>query len=260
MSSAPGQGKGASGHEDPPGEHPLGQPPAIVVFTGAGLSRELGFAPFDAGGMPAGLRLEDVVTQDGFARDPARILDFYNLRRRQLLEMKPNVAHDGLAVLDAVRKREVLIVTRNIDDFHERAGSQAVIHTHGELLRARCMICTRVSERYDDITAASDCPVCGNKGHLRPHLVLVGEEPLGIARVYEGLAQCRMFLAIGVAGGSEPARSFLAAARRAGARAIEFPGTSSRDPVPSAEPFEECIPGPLAETVPEWVRRLIAER
>src|SRR5471032_1593841 len=117
---------------------PWGQPPDIVAFTGAGLSRESGFAPFDAGAMPAGLRLEDVVTPEGFARDPARVLDFYNLRRRQLLEAKPNAAHDGLAVLDAVRKREVLLVTRNIDDFHERAGSQAVIHTHGELLKARC--------------------------------------------------------------------------------------------------------------------------
>ena len=237
---------------------PWGQPPDIVAFTGAGLSRESGFAPFDAGAMPAGLRLEDVVTQEGFARDPARVLDFYNLRRRQLLEAKPNAAHDGLAVLDAVRKRAVLVVTRNIDDFHERAGSQAVIHTHGELLKARCMICTRVSERYDDITAASDCPICGNKGHLRPHVVWVGEEPLGIARVYEALAQCRLFLVIGVAGGSEPARSFLAAARRAGARAIEFPGASSRDPAPGAEPFDECIPGPLAETVPDYVKRLFS--
>jgi len=245
---------------------PWGLPPAIVAFTGAGLSRESGFAPFDAGGMPAGLRLEDVVTQEGFARDPARVLDFYNLRRRQLLEAKPNAAHDGLGVLDAVRKsevlpkREVLIVTRNIDDFHERAGSQAVIHTHGELLKARCMICTRVSERYDDITAASDCPICGNRGHLRPHVVWVGEEPLGIARVYEALAQCRLFLVIGAAGGSEPARSFLAAARRAGARTIEFPGESNRAPTPGAEPFDECVPGVLAETVPDFVKRLIAER
>jgi NAD-dependent deacetylase len=95
---------------------------------------------------------------------------------------------------------------------------------------------------------------------LRPHVVWVGEEPVGIARVYEALAQCRLFLAIGVAGGSEPARSFLAAARRAGARAIEFPGASSRDPTLGTEPFDECIPGPLAETVPEYVKRLIAER
>jgi NAD-dependent deacetylase len=232
-------------------------PPTIVAFTGAGLSRESGFAPFDAETMPAGLRLEDVVTPEGFARDPARVREFYNLRRRELLQKKPNAAHEGLAALDAVRSREVLIVTRNIDDFHERAGSQAVIHSHGELLKARCLICTRLSERYDDITEASACPVCGNKGHLRPHVVWVGEEPLRMASVYEALAHCRLFLAIGVAGGSEPARSFLADASRAGARTIEFPGEFSRGPAPGAEPFDERIPGPLAEAVPEWVKRLI---
>ncbi len=238
---------------------PWPQPPKIVAFTGAGLARESGFAPFDPETMPAGLRLEDIVTPDGFARDPARVNHFYNLRRRELLAAKPNAAHEGLAVLDAVRKREVLIVTRNIDDFHQRAGSQAVIHTHGELLKARCMICTKVSERYDDITAETDCPICGNKGHLRPHIVWVGEAPLRIATVYEALAHCALFLAIGIAGGSEPARSFLAEARRAGARAVEFPGEFTREPPPNAEPFDERIPGPLAETVPEWVKRLIAE-
>ena len=242
---------------------PWAQPPKIVAFTGAGLSRESGFAPFDADHLPAGLRLEDIVTREGFAHDPARVNDFYNLRRRQLLQTKPNAAHEGLAVLDAVRQREVLIVTRNIDDLHERAGSQAVIHTHGELLKARCTICTRVSERYDDITAASGCPICGNAGYLRPHVVWVGEEPLRIATVYEALAHCALFLAIGVAGGSEPAKSFLAEARRAGARAVEFPvefpGAFSGDRAPSADLFDERIAGPLAETVPAYVKELIAE-
>lgn len=238
---------------------PWAKPPAIVAFTGAGLSRESGFAPFDVAAMPAGLRLEDVVTREGFARDPAPVLDFYNLRRRQLLEAKPNAAHEGLAVLDAVRQREVLVVTRNIDDLHERAGSQAVIYTHGELLKARCMICTNGSERYDDITLASDCPVCGNKGHLRPHVVWVGEAPLRIALVYEALAQCRLYLVIGVAGGSEPARSFLAAARRAGARNVEFSGEPNRDPAPGLEPFDERIAGSVSATVPEYVRNLIAK-
>ncbi len=242
---------------------PWRQPPGIIVYTAGDLSRDSGFAPFDADRMPAGLRLEDVVTPEGYVGDPARGQEFYNLRRRQLLEAKPNAAHDGLAVLDAVRKREVLIVTRNIDDLHQRAGSQAVIHTHGELLKARCTICTKVSERYDDITAASDCPICGNVGHLRPHLVWVGEAPLRIATVYEALAHCRLFLAIGTAGGSEPARSFLATSRHAGARTVEFsgefPGEITRAPSPTGEMFNERIVGPLAETVPAYVKRLIAD-
>jgi NAD-dependent deacetylase len=230
-----------------------GQMPKIVAFTGAGLARESAFAPFDPERMPPGLRLEDVVTREGFAREPARVHDFYNLRRRELLAAKPNPAHEALAVLDAVRSREVLIVTRNIDDLHQRAGSQAVIHTHGELLKARCTICTKISDRYDDILADTACPVCGNAGHLRPHVVWVGEEPLGIARVYEALAQCTLFLAIGAAGGSEPGRSFLAAARRAGARTIEFNPKAS----PAAADFDERHHGPLAETVADWVKRAI---
>ncbi len=222
---------------------PWGQPPKIVAFTGAALSRTAGFAPFAADRMPAGLRLEDVVTQEGFARDPARVQGFYNLRRRELLAAVPSAAHEGLAVLDVVRPRELLIVTGNIDDLHERAGSRALIHLQGEL----------VSERYDDITEASDCPICGNAGHLRPHIIWVGDEPLRIASVYQALAHASLFLAIGVAIGNEPAQSFLAEARRAGAGTVEF----NREILPNSEPFDERIAGPLAETVPEFVKCLI---
>jgi len=230
------------------------RPPRIVAFTGGALSRESGFAPFDPAAMPEGLSLEDVVSRQGFARGPARVHDFYNRRRQELLGAKPNAAHEALAVLDAVRSREVLVVTRNIDDLHERAGSQAVIHTHGELLKARCTICTNVSERYDDIAPGSECPICGNAGHLRPHVVWVGEEPLGMANVFAALAHCELLMAIGVPAGAEPARGFADAARRAGARTVEF------NPEPASPPglFDERIAGPLAETVPDYVKRLIA--
>ena len=231
------------------------RPPEIVVFTGGALAREAGFAPFDPAGMPQGLRLEDVVTRDGFARDPDRVNAFYNRRRRELLGIRPNAAYEALAVLETLRPREVLIVTRNIDDLHERAGSRAIIHTHGELLKARCLICTNVSERTDDIAAASACPVCGNEGHLRPHIVRVGEEPLGIASVYEALTHCRLFLAIGVPVAAEPASSFAEAAQRAGARRIAF----TPDPPADPGPFDEHIAGRLGETVPDYVKRLIEE-
>jgi NAD-dependent deacetylase len=231
------------------------KPPKIVAFTGGALSRESGFAPFDPATMPEGLRLEDVVTSAGFARDPEGVTDFYNRRRRELMQARPNAAYEGLAVLETVRPQEVLIVTRNIDDLHERAGSKAVIHTHGELLKARCTICMKISERWDDITPASACPVCGNEGHLRPHIIWVGEEPLGMASVYEALAHCRLFLAIGVPVAAEPASGFAIAARQAGARRIAF------NPEPFSDPgaFDKHIAGPLGETVPSHVKRLIAE-
>jgi NAD-dependent deacetylase len=232
---------------------PWARSPSAVAFTGGALSREAGFAPFDPDRMPQGLRLEDVVTREGFARDPAGVQEFYNRRRRELRQISPGPAHEALAVLDAVRSREVLVVTRNIDNLHERAGSLAVIHTHGELLQARCMICTSVAERLDDIAADSTCPVCGNAGHLRPHVVWVGEEPLRLPTVYEALANCRLFLAIGAPGGGEPARSFLAAAHRAGARTVEF----APQPAAAAGDFDQRIAGPLGETVPEYVKKMI---
>jgi NAD-dependent deacetylase len=234
---------------------PWEEPPKIVALTGAALSREAGFAPFAADRMPAGLGLEEIVTQEGFARDPTRVHAFYNLRRRELLALMPTPAHEALAVLDIVRPRELLIVTGNIDDLHERAGSRAVVHLQGELLRARCAICGKISERHDDITADADCPICGNKGHLRPHIVWVGDEPLGIATVYQALARCRLFLAIGANIGNEPAKSFLAEARRTGARTVEF----NPEPAPNPAPFDERLPGPLTETVPEFVKTLIAD-
>jgi NAD-dependent deacetylase len=214
----------------------LGKPPRIVVFTGPALSRDSGFAPFDPATMPPGTTLEDVVTRDGWERDPAKVQDFYNLRRRELLaRIKPNSAHDALAVLSLTNKGDVLIVTRNVDDLHERAGSDPVLHTHGELLKARCTICTRVSDRLDDVTPDSECPICGNTGHMRPHIVWVGEEPQHIPLVFEALAHCRIFAAIG-GGGGELVESFLGEAKRAGAETIEL----------------------AAETVPDWVKAVIA--
>jgi NAD-dependent deacetylase len=230
------------------------RPPQIVVLTGAGISRESGFAPFAANEMPPRLRLEDVVTAAGFARDPARVQEFYNLRRRQLLACRPNPAHEALAALDIVRNGEVAIVTGNIDDLHERAGARAVIHTQGELLKARCRVCGKTSDWRDDITADAACPICANAGHLRPHVLWVGEPMPNLDRVYRALAQCRQFLVVGTAVGNEPAQSFLAEARRARARVIEF----SREASPDPDLFDECIPGPLAATVPEYIKQLIA--
>jgi NAD-dependent deacetylase len=233
---------------------PFPRPPKLVIFSGPGLSRESGFAPFDPATMPPRVAIDDVVTREGFARDPALVHDFYNLRRRELRAANPNPAHESLAALDLTRPAELLIVTRNIDDLHERAGARAVIHTHGELLKVRCIICTKVSDWVDDLSDADDCPVCGNHGYLRPHIVWVGENPLRVDAVYLALANCEMFVSIGNAGGGEPARSFLAGAKRAGASTLEF----ACEPTPVSTEFDECIYGPLVATVPEWLKQRLA--
>ena len=165
--------------------------PSIVILTGAGISQESGLATFrDADGIWATVRLEEVATPEAFARDPARVLAFYNARRRQLQHpsVTPNAAHEALARLEAVRPGEVMIATQNIDDLHERAGSRAVIHMHGELLKARCTACGKTTVWYDDLTGNEGCPICAIEGQLRPHVVWFGEMPLRLDAIYQVLA------------------------------------------------------------------------
>lgn len=114
----------------------------IVILTGAGISAESGVATFrDPDGVWAKFNLEDVATPQGFARDPAKVQDFYNMRRRQMGSVEPNAAHIALARLERELPDSVLLVTQNIDDLHERAGSQRLIHMHGALGRALCQAC-----------------------------------------------------------------------------------------------------------------------
>jgi NAD-dependent deacetylase len=232
------------------------EPPRIVILTGAGISRESGLATFrDAGGIWASVRLDDVATPEAFARDPARVHAFYNAHRRQLqhASVLPNAAHEALARLEAMRPGEVMIATQNIDDLHERAGSRAVIHMHGELLKARCAACGRVTVWYDDLTGKEGCPSCAIEGQLRPHVVWFGEIPQRLDEIYQALAQCKVFIAIGTSGTVEPAASFVEEARRAGAHTVELNLEASH----SAGLFAERIYGPATRIVPEYIARVM---
>ena len=156
------------------------QPPSIVVLTGAGISRESGLATFrDADGIWAKVRIEDVATPEAFARDPARVHGFYNARRAGLRDaaVAPNDAHLALAELERRWPGGVLLVTQNVDDLHERAGSRRLIHMHGELQKARCLRCGAVQESPEALSPALICAGCGRAGGLRPHVVWFGEMP-----------------------------------------------------------------------------------
>jgi NAD-dependent deacetylase len=228
------------------------EPAKIVILTGAGISQELSLATFrDAGGIWASVRLEEVATVEAFVRDPMRVHAFYNARRRQLqhASVLPNAAHEALARLEAMRPGEVLIATQNIDDLHERAGSRAVIHTHGELLKARCTACGKVTLWYGDLTGNESCPSCAIEGGLRPHVVWFDEIPLRLDEIYRALAQCKVFIAIGTSGSVEPAASFVEEAHRAGARTVELNLEASHGPVV----FAERSYGPATRIVPEYV-------
>jgi len=233
------------------------QTPGILILTGVGISQESGLATFrDADGIWAQVRVEEVATPLAFARDPARVHAFYNARRRQLQHraVQPNPAHEALALLEAHRPGEVMIATQNIDDLHERAGSRAVIHMHGELLKARCSACGNVSVWYDDLTGNEGCPSCAIEGQLRPHVVWFGEMPLRLDAIYQVLATCRLFISIGTSGTVEPAASFVEEARRAGAHTVEL----NLEPSHSASLFAERIYGPATRIVPDFVQRLIS--
>lgn len=227
----------------------------IVVLTGAGISAESGVPVFrGAGGLWEGRRVEDVATPEAFETNPALVQRFYNERRRALLTKEPNAAHRALARLQREFPGEVLLVTQNIDDLHERGGSPEVVHMHGELLKARCAACGGVSPWREDLSAASVCPVCGKGGKLRPHVVWFGEMPLELERVFDALERADVFAAIGTSGRVYPAAGFVEVARRAGAATVEM----NLEETETSPAFQERRTGPAGVTVPAWVEELLA--
>ncbi|MGH7008053.1 MAG: Sir2 family NAD-dependent protein deacetylase, partial [Stellaceae bacterium] len=190
----------------------------IVVLTGAGASQESGLDTFrDPDGIWSKYRVEDVATPDAFTRDPRRVHDFYNLRRRNLLadHVKPNAAHAALAELERSWLGEFLLVTQNIDDLHERAGSQKLIHMHGETRKVRCAACGAVTVNDADLSIASACGACAKSGSLRPHVVWFGEMPLEMERIGVALTHCDLFVSVGTSGNVYPAAGFVAEANAA---------------------------------------------
>ncbi len=232
---------------------------SIVILTGAGISKESGLDTFrDADGIWAKYDLSDVATPEGFVRNPALVHDFYNGRRRQLITagVEPNPAHQALARLEADWPGPVLVVTQNIDDLHERAGSTNLIHMHGELLRARCEACGRNRSWRDDLAIDTVCPHCERAGQLRPHVVWFGEMPLAMDEIFHALEACALFMSIGTSGNVYPAAGFVSHVRRVtSARTIEL----NMEPSAGASLFHETIYGTATRVVPETVDRLLAD-
>ncbi|MDW8444598.1 MAG: NAD-dependent deacylase [Acetobacteraceae bacterium] len=227
----------------------------IVVLTGAGISRESGLATFrDKDGIWAKVRLEDVATPEAFARDPARVHAFYNARRRQLRDpsVQPNAAHLALARLSREWPGGVTVVTQNVDDLHDRAGTANLIHMHGELAKARCTACAAVLPWLEDLSADTSCPRCGALGTLRPHVVWFGEIPLAMDRIYAALEACALFVSIGTSGAVYPAAGFVAEVRGR-ARTLEL----NLEPSEGSHLFDEAIHGPATKLVPAFVERLL---
>lgn len=230
----------------------------IVILTGAGISAESGVPTFRASdGLWCGHPVEKVATPEGFEADPVLVQEFYNERRRQLREVEPNAAHHALARLAAEWQGNVLLVTQNVDDLHDRAHAargmaegygrdgNGLVHMHGELLKARHVVTGAVQPWSTDLPADGD---------LRPHIVWFGEIPLQMRRISEALAACDLFLSIGTSGNVYPAAGFVEEARRAGAHTVEL----NLEPSQGHSRFAEKILGPATQVVPDYVERLLA--
>ena len=229
----------------------------IVILTGAGISAESGIDTFRAGsdGGPSlweQHRVEDVATPEGFARDPELVQRFYDMRRAAIQTKQPNPAHYALARLDAEWSGELLIVTQNVDDLHERAGAKRVLHMHGEHLNAWCTSCDVRSPWTATLIDLPPCPVCAART-LRPDVVWFGEMPYGMDRIYAALRTCDLFVSIGTSGAVYPSAGFVQNAVELGAETLELNLERSQ----GSRMFHETRLGRASELVPAWVEEIL---
>jgi len=258
---------------------------SIVILTGAGISAESGLQTFRAAdGLWEGHRVEDVATPEAFVRDPALVHQFYDARRARLREVEPNSAHLALARLDAEWPGELLIVTQNVDDLHERAGARRLLHMHGELASGWCLACDgrfrwdgpmssksdcpersrgtqegvstlrrRSGEPSLDTNGLNLCPACNASGMVRPDIVWFGEMPYEMDRIEAALMGCDLFVSIGTSGAVYPAAGFVQTAKYRGARTLEI----NLEPSQGSIFFDERRYGLASELVQKWVEELL---
>lgn len=218
----------------------------IVVLTGAGISAESGIPTFRAkDGLWENEPVEAVATPEGFAKDSERVHRFYNERRQHLNHVFPNAAHQALADFEKQHPGKFLLVTQNIDDLHERAGSQHLKHMHGELLNVRCTSCTTIHTTKNDIHSDSVCHHCHTIGTLRPDIVWFGEMPFYMDDIMHALSHCDLFIAIGTSGNVSPAAGFVQIARTAKAHCVEL----NLHVASNENLFHERIKGAATQTV-----------
>ncbi|MCJ2110824.1 NAD-dependent deacylase [Methylobacterium sp. E-025] len=231
-------------------------PKTVFVLTGAGVSAESGLGTFrDRGGMWARFDPMRLATPEAFAVDPGTVLDFYNLRRRGAVAAAPNPAHVALAQAEAAlaeRGGRLFLCTQNVDDLHERAGSRAVVHMHGELLKGRCTACAGTFPCPGDLDVADACPLCSAVGTSRPDVVWFGEMPHHLDAIQAALSAADLFVAIGTSGAVYPAAGYVRLAQARNIPTCEL----NAEPSDNADAFDEARYGPASETVPAFLATL----
>ncbi|WP_085246987.1 Sir2 family NAD+-dependent deacetylase [Gilliamella mensalis] len=224
--------------------------PKIVILTGAGISAESGLSTFRAqNGLWEGYDVNDVATYEGYMRNPTAVHDFYNMLRRKLQNpnVKPNAAHFALAELEQkLGTDNVLIVTQNVDNLHEQAGSKNIIHMHGELLKVRNEKTGQIIDCFNDVNYQQN-------QLIRPHIVWFGEIPLQMEQIYDALSQADYFISIGTSGNVYPAAGFVQIANQAGAKSIEL----NLAPSLGESLFQTKIYGPASKIVTEFIQKFI---
>lgn len=219
-----------------------------VVLTGAGISAESGLKTFRGNdGLWENHRIEDVATPEAFARDPDLVQRFYRLRREQLLnpEIKPNAAHLALAKFQTDHPDQLLIVTQNVDNLHEQAGSSDVWHMHGELLKGRCQLCHDIQDIGLEMPKHCHKP-------MRPHIVWFGEVPFELDAIATAVAKAEVFIAIGTSGQVYPAAGFVQLAKSYGKSTIEF----NLEATDISGYFDQSYFGAASETIPTWLKEI----
>jgi NAD-dependent deacetylase len=229
----------------------------IVILTGAGISAESGIRTFrDQDGLWENHHIEDVATPEGYRRNPDLVQNFYNQRRQQLESgtVSPNAAHLALSKLEAELNGTVTIVTQNIDNLHEMAGSKNVIHMHGELLKAQCGGTGQSIHWQGDIKLDDHCHCCQIPSPLRPNVVWFGEMPIGMERIHDALLKADLFISIGTSGAVYPAAGFVHEAAMHGAHTIEL----NLEPSDVQSEFAEKRYGPASKLVPEFIDEILS--
>jgi len=233
----------------------MGEIRNIVILTGAGVSAESGLATFRGpDGLWEGHRVEDVATPEAFVRDPALVHFFYDARRARLGEVEPNAAHRALARLDAEWRGELLIVTQNVDDLHERAGAKRLLHMHGELTSGWCLRCNERMPWAGPMGEEAGCPRCETVGMVRPDIVWFGEMPYEMERIDAALMKADLFVSMGTSGAVYPAAGFVQTAKYCRARTLEI----NLEPSQGSIFFDERRYGPAGVEVPKWVEEMLA--
>ncbi len=230
----------------------------IVILTGAGISAESGIDTFRSeGGLWEKHRVEDVATPEAFVRDPDLVLRFYDMRRESIQTKQPNAAHIALARLDREWPKraggDVLIVTQNVDDLHERGGALNVLHMHGEHLNAWCTACDTRHRWTGPLIHRPPCPACETPA-LRPDVVWFGEVPYRMDEIYQAVSAADLFVSIGTSGAVYPAAGLVRTARELGVQTLELNLERSK----GSAWFDETRLGPATHIVPGWVEEVLS--